>query len=159
MALTFNIRHLETQDLDLEGNLETADLELEGVDELIQTPEPLQYNLHVERIGENVLVQGSLALTLKCECARCLAEYRQTLSLDPWVCNLPLTGEESVSIENDLVDLTPFIREDILLAFPQHPLCKIECGGLPIASAEKESDPTQSSESSSAWEELNKLKF
>jgi uncharacterized protein len=158
MALTFNIRHLENQDLELEGTLEPSELELEDFDELIQTPEPLHYKLHLEQIGENVLVQGSLNLTLQCACSRCLAEYRQSLSLDPWICNLPLAGEERVSIENDLVDLTPFIREDILLAFPRHPLCKIECGGLPYASAEK-SDPTESGESSSAWAELNKLKF
>ena len=35
-----------------------------------------------------------------------------------------------VAIENDCVDLTPFVREDILLEFPQHPLCKPDCGGL-----------------------------
>jgi uncharacterized metal-binding protein YceD (DUF177 family) len=28
------------------------------------------------------------------------------------------------------VDLTPYVREDIFLAFPQHPLCDVNCSGL-----------------------------
>ena len=61
---------------------------------------------------------------------------------------------------NDLVDLTPFVREDILLEFPQHPLCDRECRGLPKnepgkAKASSGAGPTEAS----AWAELNKLKF
>jgi uncharacterized metal-binding protein YceD (DUF177 family) len=65
-------------------------------------------------------------------------------------------------INNDCVDLTPYVREDILLAFPQHPLCDPECGGLPDASAGKTSDVGGKGKTeavSSAWAELNKLKF
>ncbi len=39
------------------------------------------------------------------------------------------TGK-AVPIKNDCVDLTPWVREDILLGFPQHPLCRPDCGGL-----------------------------
>jgi uncharacterized metal-binding protein YceD (DUF177 family) len=44
--------------------------------------------------------------------------------------HLPLEGEDKVPVDNDCVDLTPFVREDILLEFPQHPLCKPDCGGI-----------------------------
>jgi uncharacterized metal-binding protein YceD (DUF177 family) len=56
------------------------------------------------------------------------------------------------------VNLTPYIREDILLALPQHPLCEPECGGLKPPASLK--DPGEMSEkASSAWSELDKLKL
>jgi uncharacterized metal-binding protein YceD (DUF177 family) len=73
-----------------------------------------------------------------------------------------LQGEEKVLISNDSVDLTSYLREDILLAFPQHPLCKPECGGLPSPLRNAASDPgavQKSKETSSAWAELDKLKL
>jgi len=60
------------------------------------------------------------------------------------------------------VDLTPFAREDILLEFPQHPLCDPECSGLPnssVGKAKKNSGAGKTEAGSSAWAELNKLKF
>jgi uncharacterized metal-binding protein YceD (DUF177 family) len=69
-----------------------------------------------------------------------------------------LEGEDKVSVENDCVDLTPFIREDILLDFPQHPLCKPECAGLKTKSqAPKVKDAEK--EASAVWAELDKLKL
>ena len=47
-----------------------------------------------------------------------------------WTLHLPLEGEDKVTVENDCVDLTPFVREDILLEFPQHPLCKPDCARI-----------------------------
>jgi uncharacterized metal-binding protein YceD (DUF177 family) len=60
------------------------------------------------------------------------------------------------------VDLTPYLREDILLEFPQHPLCDPECGGLPDAKSGNANNATSAgkpNEGSSAWAELNKLKL
>jgi uncharacterized metal-binding protein YceD (DUF177 family) len=60
------------------------------------------------------------------------------------------------------VDLTPFVREDILLEFPRHPLCEPQCRGLPKMSAgkAKKSDGTGTTDvGSPAWAELNKLKL
>ncbi len=72
----------------------------------------------------------------------------------------PLEGEEAVSIKNDCVDLTPWVREDILLEFPQHPLCKPDCGGLKKTSVGKARKTAGKEEAKpSAWAELNKLKL
>lgn len=162
MKLTFNLRHLEKNDLHLKGEIPAADLDLEAVDELIQIIEPLQYDLWVERMNQSVYVHGKLQVPLQCHCVRCLKPFRQVIDGEQWAWNLELEGEEKVPVENDCVDLTPFIREDILLAFPQHPLCKTECRGLPKAPQKRShqtSGATESGEASSAWAELNKLKF
>ncbi len=162
MPLTFNLRHLETKDLHLAGELPPSDLDAEGLDELIAIKQPLQYDLSLERLDNRVLVQGRLVAVLECECARCLKKFQKMIELDPWHAALALTGEERVAVDNDCVDLTPLIREDILLAFPRHPLCEIECSGLPKARqkpVQHGSDASQSGEVSSPWAELNKLKF
>jgi uncharacterized metal-binding protein YceD (DUF177 family) len=161
MPLTFNLRHLEEKDLHLEGELPAEELDLQGVDELIHAAGPLQYNLTVQRMGEGVLVEGNLSLNLRCECARCLKPFEDVLNFDHWVCHLALSGPESAKVVNDCVDLTPHVREDILLAFPQQPLCKADCSGLPqpAAGAKASSGAGVPLENSSAWAELNKLKL
>lgn len=160
MPLTFNLRHLEEKELHLRGELPVAELELADVDELIHVQQPLRYDLHIQALDQSVLVQGWLSLPLQCECARCLKPFPFLLEFNPWTCHLPLEGEEAVPINNDSVDLTPLFREDILLTFPQHPLCEIDCGGLKNPPSGKAKTPgRKSSETSSPWAELNKLKL
>ena len=91
---------------------------------------------------------------------RCLRAFEHRLELNRWSCLLPLDGDDRVLISNDCVDLTPYVREDIVLAFPRHPLCRAECRGLLAAArAEARSVVNATGEISSAWAELNKLKL
>jgi uncharacterized protein len=111
---------------------------------------------------QSLLVQGSLQLPLQCECVRCLKSFEHKLKLSHWARLLPLEGEEKTPVDNDCVDLTPYLREDILLEFPQHPLCETECRGLPAnqtGKAKRTTKPEASTQQSSAWNELDKLKF
>jgi uncharacterized metal-binding protein YceD (DUF177 family) len=159
MPVKVNLRHLEEDHVHLEGELSPEELEIEHPDELVHVNEPLHYDLEIERANQTILVQGSLSLAVDCECARCLKPFREEIDLMPWEAIVPLEGEDQVPVENDLVDLTPAIREDILLALPQHPLCEPECTGLPVKNNEPSSGTSQTGETSSAWAELNKLKF
>jgi uncharacterized metal-binding protein YceD (DUF177 family) len=75
---------------------------------------------------------------------------------------LPLSGEDAVPVVNDCVDVLPVLREDILLDFPQHPVCNPACRGLPKASPGKAQKPSSfdaGAAGSAAWAELNKLKL
>jgi uncharacterized protein len=157
-AIKFNVRHLEEEPLHLEGELSPEELALDQADELVHLTGPLRYDLEVEKIEKGILVQGEMHLPLKCECARCLKAFQHTLSFPGWACHLALEGEDAVVVDNDVVDLTPHIREDILLTFPQHPLCEPECKGLPNPWKGSENAEQQVS-NPSAWSELNKLKF
>lgn len=162
MPLLINLRHVEKEAKEYVGNLSAADLELEKVDELIHFPEPLRYDLTAELLEDALLVQGSLSLRLECECVRCLKPFHYDLDLEHWVGHLPLEGEDKVPVVNDCVDLTPPIREDILLAFPQHPLCGENCKGLSktvAAKLKKETVSVQEKKASAAWASLDKLKL
>jgi uncharacterized metal-binding protein YceD (DUF177 family) len=163
MPLTVNLRHLENRNLQLCGELPLAELALDLRDDLIRATQPLHYDLEIELLDDALLVQGLLRLTLECECVRCLKAFEFELELDPWTLHLPfepLEGEEATTIKNDCVDLTPLVREDILLGFPQHPLCRPDCGGLKQANAGKARKTAGQDESKpAAWAELNKLKL
>jgi len=162
MPLLVNLRHLEAHNAKLEGELSLEELDIETRDEVIRLSEPLRYAIEVQKIEEGLLVTGKLKLALDCQCVRCLKGFRLGLRLDDWTVHVPLQGDEAVPVVNDCVDLTPLVREDILLEFPQHPLCDPECSGLPEKAKgkpKKTSGNGKPGEGSSAWSELNKLKF
>jgi uncharacterized protein len=159
MPLQVNIRHVEDKNVCLRGELPVAELDLGNNDELVRARLPLRYDLTAHRLGDAILVQGRLELTLDCECARCLKPFQRRIELDPWTTHLPLEGPEKAPIKDDLADLTPYLREDILLELPQQPLCEAGCAGLPDRAKENKTKGASQMEGSSAWSELNKLKF
>jgi uncharacterized metal-binding protein YceD (DUF177 family) len=160
MPLLINLRHLEAHDMHLQDEISAEELDIDSRDEVIQLNQPLEYELDVQKVDDGLLVQGQLRLPLDCQCVRCLKPFQQVLDLDRWTVLVPLEGEEMAPIVNDCVDLTPFVREDILLEFPRHPLCDVDCPGLPKMSAGKAPEPDAADLTGSpAWAELNKLKL
>ncbi len=162
MPLVVNLRHLEARDLRLEGSLPVEELEIDPHDEVIQLCHPLEYELEVQKLEDGLLLQGCMRLVLECQCVRCLKPFQYHLELEQWTCHLPLQGEDRVAVTSDCVDLTPQVREDILLEFPRHPLCNPECRGLPGMSVGEAGSPNgtgQTKLGSPAWAELNKLKL
>jgi uncharacterized metal-binding protein YceD (DUF177 family) len=159
--LLVNLRHLEEHELNLKGELPVAELDLQLKDDMCRAEKPLRYDLQIQEIENELLVQGEVSLALQCECVRCLKKFEHTLELPNWTRLLPLEGEEKTPVDNDCVDLTPFLREDILLEFPQHPLCETDCRGLPVkeGKAKKATKPGVSNQEPSAWSELDKLKL
>ena len=81
MALKFNIRHLEENDLHLEGELSPAELDLDIADPLVKAGEPLTYDINLQKNGSDILAQGNLGLPLQCECARCLKPFKTNVCL------------------------------------------------------------------------------
>jgi uncharacterized protein len=159
MPLQINIRHVKEKEVRLRGQLPVAELDLENNDELVRTRLPLRYDLTAQMLGEAILVQGSLELTLDCECARCLKAFQHQIELEHWTAHLALKGAEKAARKDDLADLTPYLREDILLELPQHPLCEADCAGLPNRAKQNKTKGASQTEGSPAWSELNKLKF
>jgi uncharacterized protein len=161
MPLTINIRHLEEKDLRVKGKLPAAELQLDYEDELARARLPLHYELAAHQAGHDVIVRGRLEMALDCECARCLKPFRLRLKIADWLLHLPLEGPEKPALKDDLLDLTPYLREAILLEFPQHPLCDRDCAGLPqrADANRQQEDGSGRTPETSAWAELNKLKF
>lgn len=162
MPIEFNLRHLEAHNVKVDDTIPVSELDIDPRDEVIRLKQPLQFVLEAQKMEEGILVQGRLTLPLECQCVRCLKTFRYRLQLDPWTCLLPFHGEDAVTVKNDCVDLTPYVREDILLEFPQHPLCKPDCPGLPglqhgMPRSAAETGPGKTG--SPQWNELDKLKL
>ena len=172
MPLKVSLRQLEKGEQTLAGELPVEDLDLMLDAEVMRSAKPLRYELEAQILNDAVLVRGSLRLDLECDCVRCLKRFINRIELGDWACLIPLVNEESdeeleelgekpVVIVDDSVDLTPFLREDILLTLLQHPLCEPECRGMKSAPAAAGKKPAaeQPDEASPAWAALDKLKI
>jgi len=83
-----------------------------------------------------LLVRGSVAMEIACVCSRCAETFRLHVAESGIVTAYPLAGG------TDFVDLTPELREGILIQLPNHPLCRTECRGLcPVCGADLNRGP------------------
>lgn len=132
MSLTVSLPALQHGAVHLSGQLTPEELDLDLRDPLVRVAGPLAYRLTAEQIGPEVLVRGRLHLPLALACARCLKPFPGTLDLPDYMLLVPLEGEEAAPVVNEAVTLTPFLREDSLLALPTHPVCGETCEGSPV---------------------------
>jgi len=160
MPLLINIKKLEDADEQLAGELAVDELDFGFEDEVVVFAQPLTYRLEVQRLHDAVLVTGNLELPVTCACVRCLQPIDHTLRLRNWTCHIPLVGDDQPLIVRDSVDLTPYLREDMVLALPTHPVCRDDCPGLTVKTKKTLRAANSNSEGvSSPWDELNKLKL
>lgn len=163
MALLVSLAALQKGSVQLYGEISAEELGLDTLDPCVVPSAPIRYDVTAEMMGADVLVQGIVEVPLKCQCVHCLEPFDHVLRLDPWASLLVLQGEDATPVVNDSVDLTPQVREDSLLALPQHPLCKPGCNTLPGSVSETRDKPEDSSGSvpraSSAWSILDTLKL
>ena len=104
-------------------------------------PAPLHVNLVHYRAGQELLFQGTLNGCVIGHCARCLEDFTMQIER-PFHCVLaPHSGNASeIELEEDdldlsyysgeEVDVSPLVREQLLLALPTRPLCRDDCLGL-----------------------------
>jgi len=154
MAIRIFLDELQQQPLHLEGELTPAELELSSGDEgaLTRPDGPMVYSLAVSNSDDTLIAFGQVKMTFSAECARCLKPFSYPLEFPQWAVALPLKGEDAIEQNNDSVDLTPWLREDILLGLPQHPLCGSACEGLVF---QQKTPPKIASEPSEAWSKLD----
>ena len=80
------------------------------------------YEVNVEKIDEELL--GQLSHRFACVCSRCAEKITLNVEESAFFANYP------VAESADYVDLTPEMREAIILALPGYPVCREECKGL-----------------------------
>ncbi|NJK92909.1 MAG: DUF177 domain-containing protein [Blastochloris sp.] len=105
--------------LELKGSLDPAPYELncgQG-DEWLG----IDYDLRLERLGQECLVSGTLQARLRLTCARCAEPLPFLIPVPEFQHTLEIGTQDSI-------DLTPLIREDILLDFPIAASCQLEAG-------------------------------
>jgi uncharacterized metal-binding protein YceD (DUF177 family) len=123
-------------------------------DPTARAQQPVQVELVVQRNGDNLLIAGTLATTLSVVCGRCGV-------LMPW----PVRVRSEHVLESPhpaSIDLTPLLREDILLELPLNAACRLGADGRCPVTGELYQPPPEADPGSLAggdvWAALSKIK-
>jgi uncharacterized protein len=122
-SMRINVTELTADPKTVSGEMESEAFELEEVED-IKAVLPLRYSLTLQVLGTEFLVQGKLEADVGMDCVRCGEFYSTTL-----VDSSFLRGYE-IEENTDSIDLTPDIREAIVLCLPNFPICSESCKGL-----------------------------
>jgi len=113
--MRINLRDIREDGLDLCG---------EFAEDIFQLGEgqpkpdgPVRYDLHAEIVDETLVVRGTLDADFEMTCVRCLDPFVFTVHVPDAIYGEEIGGRETI-------DLTDSVREDILLALPDHPRCE-----------------------------------
>lgn len=148
-----HLRQIQPEGLHLEGEEEFPLPDL--VSEDVRWAGLLRYSLDLG-ISEGALwATGSLSLPVELRCVRCLERFPFEIQVKNFSLHLELAGPEEI-------DLTPYLREDILLNLPPHPHCDRE-GGRVCSATQSPESPNPAAEPDSKrvqdWSELDKLRL
>ena len=107
---------------------------------------PLRGELLANWPGDVIKVSGRISTEVQMPCSRCLSEVSWELNLDVLVCYSPVSSENSDALEqerelssDDLgvvpltgeeIDIRSELEQEVIMAIPQHVLCKEDCAGL-----------------------------
>lgn len=94
---------------------------------------PIELDLRLESVVEGVYASGTVYAALAGECARCLdpltsdveAEFEELFYYPEGD-----IGEDDATLDGDLLDLGPVLRDAIVLELPLSPVCRDDCPGL-----------------------------
>jgi uncharacterized protein len=111
-----------------------------GFDPVVIVPagSEIEFEMLLESVVEGVLVTGTAGAPVTGECARCLDPISDTVEVEvtelfayPDSLTEETTEEDEVfHVVDDLIDLEPVVRDALVLALPQAPLCSPDCAGL-----------------------------
>lgn len=152
--MKIHLKQIPLEGLHIEGDENERILEVE--DGLFRALGPVRYSLDVGVSASGLFATGMLEVDLELECVTGLERFKYTLKVEDFAMQEELDGRETV-------DLTPYVREDILLALPPYPHCDWNgehvCAGVQEKIADERKPGVPLSQVPVAWDELDKLKL
>jgi DUF177 domain-containing protein len=146
--MKIHLKRIPAEGLHLEGEEDCPLTELEA--DGIRCAGPLQYNLDVGISADALWASGSLKQPVEMSCVSCLENFVYEINVPAFALHKELRGPE-------IVDLAPFIREDLLLNLPAHPRCDRDGGRVCKAGHPEMPEPTVKRPPD--WSALDKLKL
>src|SRR6266480_1158953 len=146
--MKIHLKQIPPQGLHLDGDEDCPlqNLEAEG----IRCAGQLHYSIDLGIAGGALWARGSLSQPVELSCVSCLEKFVHEIKVPAFAVHTELRGPEAV-------DLTPFIREDLLLNLPAHPHCDRDGGR--ICKTKYIEMPEQDAKRESDWSALDKLKL
>lgn len=148
-----HLNQIPAEGLHVEGTDPAEILDLQ--DESIRPLGDVRYALDVGLSDGGLFATGTVGMDLELECVKCLERFRFPMEIADFACQLDLTGAE-------VVDLTEYLREDIVLALPPHPHCdwngeRVCKGAARLEQVQAAADPLP--EIREVWGALDQLKI
>ena len=133
--LRVDLRELARGPVETRGELKQDDPVLEGLD--VSLREPVVVSGRLQAIGDGRFYwQGKATTVIQGECRRCLIPVSSPLSLEIGALFSQdaeaLDDPDSYAVAPDAteVDVTPAVREELMLAAPRYVECSEDCKGL-----------------------------
>jgi uncharacterized metal-binding protein YceD (DUF177 family) len=143
-----HLKQIPAGGLQLKGEEDCPIPELE--EEEMRCAGPLRYNIDIGVSDGALWANGSLKQSVELRCVACLEKFVHQIQVPAFALHTDLPGPE-------IVDLDPFIREEILLNLPAHPHCDRDGGR--VCKAAHVDAAEQSAKRKSDWSALDKLKI
>ena len=138
-----DLKDLGRDKISARGSLQPGEIDFGS--ENIRQIRPIDWDIMAERAGAEIRINGSLRTTMEIPCSRCL-EAGQNEIVKPFDLFFR-QRDEFMFDEDDEIELTEkdtrtaffsgtelpindVLREQVLLALPMKPLCKLDCKGL-----------------------------
>ncbi len=112
---------------------------------------PMRYSLDLGISDGALWANGTIAQTVELPCVACLERFEHEIKVPAFALHTELHGPETV-------DITPFMREDILLNLPPYPHCDRD-GGRVCKAAKVERSAEDDKKAKADWSALDKLKI
>jgi uncharacterized protein len=147
-----HLRQIPSEGLRFEGEEPKDILELPAEDGIRQAG-PVHYALDVGTSADGLWATGEMSVDVELHCVRCLEAFVYPAHVSEVALQVELPPGETV-------DLTPHLREDILLALPDYPHC--DWSGERVCPGRRETEAPTADEPArppSAWETLDQIKI
>jgi len=131
-------------------------LDLRPEDQIRSASQPIDYELFVEVLSADLIVRGVVSATVGLVCSRC-AEIFST-----FVSDSAFLRAYEIEPDQEAVDITPDLRDAILLHAPSFPLCSEDCAGLCPqcgVNRNREECSCRGDETDLRWNSLDTLRF
>lgn len=135
--LVFNVRALPRRPGSIHTQRRTAPAPADLHTGIAHIPEgaDLALDVRFEAVTEGVLVTASVQAPVAAECARCLEPVETSVEVEIQELFSYEQGggdaeEDGYSLDGDLLDLEPALRDALVLALPLAPRCQEDCPGL-----------------------------
>jgi uncharacterized protein len=150
-----HLKQIPPEGLHLEGEEDCliSDLESDG----IRCAGPMKYQIDVGVAEGSLWANGALTQPVELTCVGCLERFVHEIKVPAFAVHTELHGPETV-------DLSPFMREDILLNLPTHPRCDAngsrKCKVIAkLREVSQEDRQGRAAKREHDWGELDKLKL
>ena len=150
--MKIHLKQITPGGLHLTGEEDCPFPDLEG--EGIRCAGPLSYDLDVGISEGSLWANGTISQPVELQCVSCLQNFVHKVVVPAFALHTELHGPETI-------DVTPLMREDILLNLPAHPHCDRDgervCQAPHAESSEETEAEVAERKRQAAWAALDKL--